>query len=132
MWTIAPEVKKPVSVLLLEMPQLLRGILEHAIQLQSDFELLKDTRRAFQMLTEQMVPPDVVILGLTAAEDATLVPVLFARWPAAQVMTVTQAGDNAAVYELRPHRRPLGQMSPAEIIESLRDAVHRSREFLQE
>ena len=114
------------------MPQLLRDILEHDIQLQSDFELLKDTRRAFQMLTEQMVPPDVVILGLSAAEDATLVPALFARWPTAQVMTVTQAGDDAAVYELRPHRRPLGQMSPAEIVESLRDAVHRSREFVQE
>ncbi len=114
------------------MPQLLRGILEHSIQLQSDFELLKDTRRPLQMLTQQMAQPDVVILGLTAAEDATLVPALFARWPAAQVVTVTQADDSAAVYELRPYRRLLGQMSPAEIVESLRDAVHRSRESPQE
>jgi hypothetical protein len=114
------------------MPQLLRDILEHAIQLQSDFELLKDTRRVLQMLTEHMVPPDVVILGLTVAEDATLVPAVLARWPAAHVMTVTQAGDDATVYELRPHRRPLRQMSPAEIVDSLRDAVHRSREFVQE
>jgi DNA-binding NarL/FixJ family response regulator len=131
-WTIAHDVKEPVRVLLLAMPQLLRGILEHAIQLQSDFELLKDTRRTLQMLTEQMVPPDVVILGLSAAEDATLVPALFARWPTAKVLTVTQAGDDAAVYELKPRRRALGQMSPAEIVESLRDAVHPSREPLQE
>lgn len=132
MWTIAHNVKEPVRVLLLAMPQLLRGILEHAFQLQSDFELLKDTRRVFQMLTEQMVPPDVVILGLAATEDATLVPALFARWPTAHVVTVTQSGDDAAVYELRPCRQALGQMSPDEIIGSLREAVHRSRELLQE
>lgn len=124
--------REPVRVLLLGMPQLLRGILEHAVQLQSDCELLKDTRRAFQMLAEQTVPPDIVILGLTAAEDATLVPALFARWPTAQVMTVMQAGDDAAVYELRPRRRALGQMSPAEIVETLCEAVHRSRELPQE
>lgn len=126
------EVEKPVRVLLLELPQLLREILEHAIRLQSDCELLKGTRGGFQMLTEQTLPPDIVILGLTAAEDATLVPALFARWPEAQVMTVMQAGDDAAVYELRPRCRALGQRSPAEIVETLRDAVHRTREHLQE
>jgi DNA-binding NarL/FixJ family response regulator len=114
------------------MPQLLRGILEHAVQLQSDCELLKETKRSFQMFTDQKVSPDIVILGLTAAEDTTLVPALFARWPTAQVMTVMQAGDDAAVYELRPRRRPLGQMSPAEIVDTLRDAVHRSREMSPE
>lgn len=124
--------KESVRVLLLEMPQLLRGILEHAIQLHSDCELVKDTRGAFQMLTDRTVAPDVVIMGLTAAEDATLVPALFAHWPTAQIMTVMQAGDDAAVYELRPSRRALGQMSPAEIVEVLREAVHRRRELPQE
>jgi hypothetical protein len=114
------------------MPVLLRGILEHALQAHNDCELLKDTGRAFQRLTKQTVPPDVVILGLTAAEDATLVPALLARWPGAQVMTVMPEGENAVVYELRPHRRTLGQMSPAEIVETLRDAVHRNREPTQE
>jgi DNA-binding NarL/FixJ family response regulator len=121
-----------VRVLLLEVPQLLRGILEHAIRDQSECQLLKDTRPAFEMLTEQTVPPDIVILGLTAAEDVTLVPTLFARWPAAQVMTVMQAGEDAAVYELRPRRRALGQMSPDEVVETLRDAVYRRRELPQE
>jgi hypothetical protein len=70
-----------------------------------------------------------VILGVTAAEDTTLVPALFARWPWAQVMTVMQAGDEATVYELRPRRRVMGQMSPDEIVAALRAAVHRSREL---
>jgi DNA-binding NarL/FixJ family response regulator len=127
----AREVREPVRILLLEMPQLLRGILEHAIQLQSGCELLRDTGRALPMMATTALP-DIVILGLTAAEDATLVPALFARWPAAQVMTVMQAGDDAAVYELRPRRRALGQMSPAEIVATLHEAVDRSRELPQE
>jgi DNA-binding NarL/FixJ family response regulator len=129
---IVAEMGEPVRVLLLEMPQLLRGILEQAVQLHGDCTLVKNTGRVFATPTEQMVPPDIVILGLTAAEDATLVPALFACWPRAQVMTVMQAGDDAAAYELRPRRTELGQMSPAEIVETLRAAVRRSREMPEE
>lgn len=122
-------VREPVRVLLLEIPQLLRGILEHAIQDHHDCELLKGTAHAFQIRTEPMMMPDIVILGLTSAEDATIVPTLFSRWPQAQVMTVMQTGDDAAVYELRARRGALGQMSPAEIVETLCEAVQRSREL---
>jgi hypothetical protein len=78
------------------------------------------------MLGDRM-PPDVVILGLTAEEDATLVPALFARWPRARVMTVMQQGDAASLYELQPNRLVLGEMSPSEIVQMLRDAVRRWR-----
>jgi len=117
-----------VRILLLEVPQLLRGIFEHAIQVDSDCELLKDSTHTLRVSTQQTSPPDIVILGLTAAEDTTLVPALFARWPHAQVMTVMQAGDDAAMYELRPQRKALGQASPAEIVETLREAVHSRRD----
>ena len=111
------------------MPPLLRGILEQAIRGDGDCELLKLTQRELLLRSETMAPPDVVILGLTATEDETIVPALFARWPAAQVMTVLSAGKDAAVYELRPRKRSLGQMSPEEVLATLRDAVHRSREL---
>ena len=115
-----------VRVLLLEMPLLLRGILEHAIQRHSDCELLKVTGGPL-LLTEQTMAPDVVIMGLTASDDTALVPALFARWPGTQVMTVLAAGNDAVVYELKPQQRALGQMSPAEIVDTLRDTVRRNR-----
>lgn len=121
-----------MRVLLLQMPRLLRGILEHAIQVHGDCELMSGTARGSQVLAEQTIPPDIVILGLSAAEDATLVPALFSRWPQAQVMTVMQEGDDATAYELRPCRTVLGQMSAAEIVETLREAVRRRRERPQE
>lgn len=120
----------PLRVLLLEVPQLLRGILEHAIQQQSDCELLKGARRDLGLKAERTEPPpDAVILGVTGVEDTTLVLALFARWPAAQLMTVMQTGDETTVYELRPRRRALGQMSADEMVDALRAAVHRNREI---
>jgi hypothetical protein len=125
-------VKDPVRVLLLEVPPLLRGVLEHAVQVQSGWELLKDARRSAARLIDQQVPPDIIILGLTAAEDTTLVAALFARWPTAHVMTVMQGGRDAAVYELRLRRQEIGEPSPDEIVATLREAVDRSRAAAQE
>jgi hypothetical protein len=118
--------KEPIHILLLEVPQLLRGILEHAIQQQSDCKLLKGEDRDFKVRAEGAAPPDVVILGLTAAEDCSLVPALFARWPWARVMTVMSTGAGATVYELKPQRRLLGQMSPEDIVAVLRAVAQRS------
>ena len=117
-----------MRVLLLEVPRLLRGILEHAIEVDRGCELLKDVGHNLSTWREEAPQPDVVILGLTAVEDVALVLALFARWPQAQVMTVMQAGDDAAIYELRPRRQALGEVSPAEIVEKMREAVHRKRE----
>ena len=121
---------EPVRVLLLELPQLLRGILEQAMDVQTGCEMVKDSRTAFQMLTEQPASADIVILGLSEPQDVTLVPAVFAQWPRAQVMTITQTGHDAAVYELQPRRRALGDMSPTEIVHTLRQAVERRRSLI--
>jgi hypothetical protein len=111
-------------ILLLEVPKLLRDILQHATRNEVDFELESET--------EPATPPDVVILGLAAAEDVTLVPTLFARWPAAQVLTVMNTGGDVVAYELSPQPRPLGELSPAEILVALRESIRRRRELAGE
>ena len=116
-----------MRVLLLELPRLLRGILEHAIQQQDDCELLKDMQNELEALTKQSIQPDIVVLGLTEAQDTALVAPLLARWPMTQVLTVMQAGDQATVYELRPYKRVLGQMSPTEFVDTLCQVVRESR-----
>ena len=95
---------------------------ERAMQVADECEIVKDMDDALTRTSR--MPPDAVILGLTAAEDTTLVPAIFARWPRAKIMTVglTHA---ATLYELWPNRRACGQMSPSEITETLRDAVRR-------
>ena len=117
---------EPVRILLLELPQLLRGIFEHAIHVHSDCELLNEARTVSQILAKPELAPNAVIVGLSAAQDATLVCSLFARWPGARVLTVLPAAEDAVMYELRPHERPLGKVSPAEIIDTLRNVVQRA------
>jgi DNA-binding NarL/FixJ family response regulator len=116
-----------MRVLLLEMPQLLRGIFEQAIEARADCELLDLRARSFPMFADTSQSPDVVIVGITDEKDATLLPALFARWPNAQVMTVTLPGEKAAIYELKPIEHAFRHMSPAEIIDTLHRVVHRNR-----
>ena len=116
-----------MHVLLLEIPKLLRGILEHALQASSDCGVLKSSRRALELPSWQEAPPDIVILGLTDVDDTILLPALFARWPQAQVMTLMPAGDDMAIYQVRLGRKPLVAGSPEEIIQILREAVRRKR-----
>jgi DNA-binding NarL/FixJ family response regulator len=118
-------VNKPVHVLLLQLPQMLRGILEHAAKAHGGCEVLTSQSRGERLLTEDGLSPDVVVLGLGAAEDLRLVPALLARWPRACVMTLKSSGEDAGLFELRPHFRTLGQMSPDGIVNTLVAAVRR-------
>lgn len=112
-------------VLLLELPQMLRSILEHAARAHGGCEVLTSQRQGKRLLTEDGMTPDVVVLGLGAAEDLTLVPALLARWPRARVMTLKPSGEDASLFELRPHYRILGEMSPDGIVDTLVAAVRR-------
>jgi hypothetical protein len=76
-----------------------------------------------EILIQPSPPPDVVVVGLATGSDLPIVSALFARWPQAQVMTVLASGEGGVVYEMRPHERMLGEMSPAGIVETLCDAV---------
>jgi hypothetical protein len=114
-----------MRVVMLEVPRLLRDLLEHAIHQDGGCELLKASE--VTATPSDQMSPDMIILGLTADEDATLVPALFARWPRAQILTVMQCGDAAALYEMRRHRRQLGEVSPSELLQTLRDAVQHNR-----
>ena len=121
-----------MHVLLLELPQLLRGILEHAIASHEDFEVLPNEWTLEQPPTRPEVPPDVVILGLTDASDTALLPGLFARWPLAQIMTLMPAGENATVYELRFSHMALDVVSPDEILRVLlHEANHKRTRIVQ-
>jgi hypothetical protein len=111
-------------MLLLEVPPLLREILEHAID--ADFACEVMTCSEGAAMAGRPKAPDAVILGLRAAGDEMLVPSLLAQWPRAHILTMLQ-GDAAVIYELRPRRRVLRELSPAEMVEKLRDSVRRSR-----
>ena len=111
---------------------MLRDILEHAIRKDDQCELLRSTARPHSVLIDDGPRPDVVILGLRATDDVTLVRALFARWPRAHVVTVMPESDETMVYALNPQRRQLGALAPADLVAALRDAVNSDRAQLFE
>jgi hypothetical protein len=137
---IAPAARKlnfhamnvPVRVLLLEVPKLLRHILEHRIQQEADYELVVDSAAISQMGSSHAMSPDVIIVGLRAATDKPLLSALFTKWPGAQVLTIMQTDGEVAVYEINPQRQPVGDKSLGEILTELRNSVQRRRELSEE
>jgi DNA-binding NarL/FixJ family response regulator len=118
-------VNERVRVLLLEVPRLLRDIIEHSVNAAGGCEVLTELEPCRNGIAAAQ--PDIVILGLASGSDATLIPALFARWPDAQVLTVTNDGSEAAAYELKVDRRVLGPMGPRELVGALHRAALRRR-----
>jgi DNA-binding NarL/FixJ family response regulator len=116
-----------VRVLMIDMPPLLRQILEHAISQDSDFQLVPEAPAASATPVNTHSRVDAVIVGSEADDAARQASALLDRWPKAQVVVVTAAGRDAALYELRPHRTQLGTLSPVEAVTAIRDAVWRRR-----
>jgi hypothetical protein len=108
-----------VRVMLLHMPQILREIFEHEIDRQPDLELVPE-RRSIPRIDDRR-GPDVVIVGTRVASDTRTPRAVLARWPRARVMTVTPSEGEAVVCELRLHTTTLGQVSPADIVRSIRE-----------
>lgn len=117
------EVATPaIRVLLSQMPQILRDILEHAVRRQPDLELVQDPRTASHGSYDG-VAPDVVILGATSLDLIRMPLAVLEKWPATRVMIVTSGEGDAALFELRPHVTALGRVSPAELIQRIRQSV---------
>ncbi len=128
MRNIGREMKHPVRVMLLEMPQLLRDIFEHAIEQRGDCEVLKDGNGVHRQAVSDP-SPDIVVLGLGAIEDTKLVPALLTRWPHAQIVTVMATGDQATAYEVTTRRRAIDQMTPEKIMQRVCTLVYRKRKI---
>jgi hypothetical protein len=74
------------------------------------------------------VPPDIVVVATKHRHDIRNVTSMLWRWPHSQVLMITVDGHQAAMYELEPQRTELGELSPAELVDSIRVAVRRRRD----
>jgi DNA-binding NarL/FixJ family response regulator len=120
----------PIKVLVRDVPQLVRDMVEHAIESQSDMVLLDDRSRVRPSPGVALTPPvapDAVIVGTTAASRSHGVPAAWSEWPDVPVVLVTLDGRDAVLYELAIKTAALGEQSPSELVDVIRSAVSRSR-----
>lgn len=111
----------PIRVLLADLPQLQRDLLEHALgdapdielAIQPDLDGLRDALRE--------IDPDFVVL---ACEDGEL-PEHGARLlapPTPQLVGLELGTGNAFLFRLRPERVLVGAVSPVDVVELIRTA----------
>jgi len=97
-----------------EVSGVLRDIIETTLAAQHDIEVIRSAPGG--------PPPDVVVIGLNESETPETAEDLFGHYPYARVLGIASDGRRAYMHELRPHRVALGELSPDQLIEAIRQA----------
>lgn len=115
----------PIRILLAAMPRLMCDIVQAQLVSEPDMTVVGVARTAEGLVDEvRDSAPDFVLIG---ADHDRLVRPLFAERPCMRVLAIEPGDADASLYELRPHRVPLGHVSAAEIATTIRDAAHEPR-----
>lgn len=106
-------------LLLVDMPRMLRDVVMDALSQADDVELVGevDGPGARKALKEDGI--DFVITG---RDDARLATDLLAASPRLKVLAMIDDGRESALYELRPERVALGELSGRRLVTIVREA----------
>ena len=109
-----------IRVMLAEMPGLLHDIVRTTLESESDLELISSDAPASRTgLSDSIGDADVVILSADAPPLDHYESVL-REHPALRMVAISNRGRHAFLYELRPHRQALGELSPASLLQAIR------------
>jgi hypothetical protein len=96
----------------------LRDIIVDAVTGEDDMDLIDVDRPTRHDLERADV--DVLIVGTGEPNDDAVPSRLLSIAPRMSVLMVSTTGDAAALYQLRPQQRPLGQVTAAGLINAIR------------
>lgn len=102
-----------ISIRVLEMPRLARELIELAIRSQPDMEIVEGDS-----------PPDFIVCPVPSAEGSSVGRSVFAKLARVRVLELDPDAGRASMFEL--HERELGEVSPAQIVATIRAAALRS------
>jgi hypothetical protein len=106
----------PIRIRMLEMPRLLRELIELAVRAQPDMELVD----------ADSPPPDFVVCGVPSAQSPSAGRSLLAERARVRVLELDPDAGRASLYELHEHAHEIGEVSPAEIVDKIRSAARRA------
>jgi hypothetical protein len=111
-----------IQIVLVDMPQMLHDIVREKIEGAPGMRVAVDLADAEQLDgVVTRAHADVLIAGVEAL-DAGHVDRLLAESPRLTVLTIDREGRETVLYELRPHRRRLGEISPERLLDVVRRA----------
>jgi hypothetical protein len=114
-----------IRVALVSMRPKLRDILTDAVAREDDMELIH-----CQLGTNATIVgarPDVIVSEIRDPVDVEVPTRLLRALPRARVLMVAEAGDRAALYELRPTHKVLLNVSMNQVIDAIRFGLEQGR-----
>jgi DNA-binding NarL/FixJ family response regulator len=111
-----------IHVLVRNAPQMLRDILEQVISGEPDMDVIPEPARP-----DVRSSSDLVVVDAGDDDAAERGRELLREWPLSRVLLIRARGQNVSMYELVPQGRDLGELSPRQLVEAIRSAVHRER-----
>jgi DNA-binding NarL/FixJ family response regulator len=124
--TIGGVAQAPIRVLLVDMPRLLRDLIERAVANHPELTVVgtEPDVDAFGRAAAE-VGAEFVIVGLEGGELPPGANSFLAERASAKVLGVEADDGTAFLYELRPRRVPIGAVTPDELAGAIRAAAER-------
>ena len=105
----------PIRVRMLELPRLVRELIELAVRSQPDMEVVEG----------DSPPPDFVVCGVPSAEEPSAARSALAESARVRVLELDAAAGRVSLYELHEYEREIGEVSPDEIVDTIRAVAGR-------
>jgi hypothetical protein len=105
----------PIRIRLVAMPRLVRELIEVALRAQPDMVVVADEGCA----------PDFVVCGTPSERAPSAGRSLLAERARVRVLEVDPDAGSASLFELEEHEHPIGEVSPAQIVDTIRAAAQR-------
>ena len=115
---------EPIRVLIIDLPTMLREIVRETVAAEPDMVLVGELPMETTIAEgARAADPGVVILGSEHPDVVPHCPEVLARNAQLAVLAVGADGRESFLYELRPRRVALGEVSPRRLVEVIRSSA---------
>jgi hypothetical protein len=108
-------------VLLLDMPQMLAEIVRDVVSRDDSLVVVGDIVDADARAVVGQMRPNIVLLGGDSTSPPAWCREVFEERPHFVVLALLGSGRDAVLWELAPHRVPLGDLAPSALLSAMRD-----------
>jgi hypothetical protein len=95
---------------------MLRDILVETIGMEPDMNVVAEVADASSLTTPEWMAVEVVVIG---KDDRPLASALLRQHPHLKIFAIANQGESS-LFEMRPQRLSLGELSPQRLIEAIR------------
>jgi DNA-binding NarL/FixJ family response regulator len=114
---------EPTRVLLAATPGLLGEIIKDAAQKEGGIHIVGHLHSLDELpAAVRRASAEVVVCGLPGAALPGVFEELLTEHPRTTVVAIEADGRRSALYRLRPQRTPIGELSPRQLLDVIREA----------